>query len=200
VLIVLLVISLIVLGVVVAVLLPILTHQSTGGSGQQIPGKIVSETSALGSDGRTRTLSAVTAEGETANLAELVPGDVLTVKGSGFNADIGIYVAICGIPADPSEKPSPCLGGVPSGAQDGNAAGEEALSSAWITDAWAWRAFATQGYDDSDRGAFSVRMTVPEPTEGALDCRATQCAIATRADHTAAGDRVQDMLLPVAFK
>ncbi|QIK62888.1 hypothetical protein G7068_06515 [Leucobacter viscericola] len=196
----LLVVALVVLGLAVAVLLPILTHQSTGGSGQQVPDRIVSETSAVGSDGRTRELSVMTVEGKPADLAALTPGEVLVVDGKGFNADIGIYVAICGIPASPDEKPSPCLGGVPSGATEGAAAGATALSSVWITDDWAWRAFATQGYDNPKQGSFSARITVPDPVEGTLDCRVSQCAIATRADHTASSDRVQDILLPVKFK
>lgn len=196
----LLIVALVALGLAIAVLLPILTHQSTGGSGQKVPVSIVSETSAVGSDGRTRELSVMTVDGEPADLAALRPGEVLVIDGKGFNAGIGIYVAICGVPASSNEKPSPCLGGVPSGAKDGAAAGATALSSVWITDDWAWRAFATQGYDDAGQGSFSARITVPDPIEGALDCRVSQCAIATRADHTASSDRVQDMLLPVKFK
>lgn len=196
----LLVLAVAALGLALAVLLPILTHQSTGGSGQQLPDKIVSETSAVGSDGRTRELSVMTVEGKPADLAALTPGEVLVVDGKGFDAGIGIYVAICGVPASLDEKPSPCLGGVPSGATEGAAAGATALSSVWITDAWAWRAFATQGYDEPKQGAFSARITVPDPVEGTFDCRENQCAIATRADHTAASDRVQDILLPVKFK
>lgn len=196
----LLVIAVIVLGLTIAVLVPILTHQSAGGSGQKVPEKIVSGTSAVGSDGRTRELNVMTTEGKPADLAALKPGDVLVVDGTGFNADIGMYVAICAVPAGADQKPSPCLGGVPSGAKDGAAAGATALSSVWITDAWAWRAFATQGFDNPKLGTFSARVTVPDPVEGTLDCRVSQCAIATRADHTAASDRVQDMLLPVKFQ
>lgn len=196
----LLAVAVLVLGMAIAVLLPILTHQSTGGSGQQVPTRIVSEASAVGSDGRTRELSVMTEQGKPADLAALTPGEVLVIDGDGFDAGIGIYVAICAVPANPDEKPSPCLGGVPSGAKDGAAAGATALSSVWITDDWAWRAFATQGYDDAERGSFSTRITVPDPSGDSLDCRVKQCAIATRADHTASSDRVQDMLLPVKFK
>lgn len=181
-----------------AVVIPILTHQSAGGSGQTVPEGYVSEASARGADGREREISVETADGSPADLERLVPGEELVVRGSGFDASIGIYVAICAIPSSDEEKPGPCLGGIPEGAEEGQT-GQTALASAWITDAWAWRAFATQRYDDAETGSFAARLTVPQPVTDGLDCRETRCAIATRADHTASGDRVQDMLLPVAF-
>ncbi|WP_087015907.1 hypothetical protein [Leucobacter sp. 7(1)] len=192
-------IAVLVLGGVVAVLLPILTHQSAGGSGQEIPAGTVSQVSATGEDGRTRTLSVETPDGKPAGLSAVAPGDTLVVTGEGFNAGIGIYLAICGIPASADEKPGPCLGGVPEGAEAGDAGAQAGLSSAWITDAWAWRAFATQGYADAERGTFTATLTVPDPVVDGFDCRENRCALATRADHTAGKDRVQDMLLPVAF-
>lgn len=196
VLIVVLVIAALVLTGALAVLVPILTHRSAGGSGQELPQEYVSESSATGADGRTRVLSATTSDGGPAQLDALRPGETLTVRGSGFDAGIGIYVAICAIPESPEEKPGPCLGGIPEGAETGQA-DASGLSSAWVTDAWAWRAFATHGFGDD--GSFEVELTFPEPVSEALDCRVERCAIATRADHTASGDRVQDMLLPVAF-
>ena len=199
-LLVLLVLAVLVLGAAIAVLVPILTHQSAGGSGQEVSDELVPEVSATGADDRTRVLRVETIDGQPADVADLAPGEVLEVTGSGFDAGIGIYVAICAIPESPTEKPSPCLGGIPSGAEDGDAAGDTALSSVWITDDWAWRAFATQGYADADEGSFTARITVPDPVMEGLDCRVTRCAIATRADHTAASDRVQDILLPVAFR
>ncbi|WP_449283185.1 hypothetical protein [Leucobacter sp.] len=197
VLIVVLVIAALVLVGALAVLVPILAHRSAGGSGQELPQDYASESSAQGADGRTRLLSATTADGAPAALDALQPGETLVVRGSGFDAGIGIYVAICAIPDSAEEKPSPCLGGIPEGAETGEA-DESALSSAWVTDDWAWRAFATHGYGDD--GSFEVQLTIPEPVGETLDCRVERCAIATRADHTASGDRVQDMLLPVAFR
>lgn len=195
----LLIIGVVVLGAAIAVLVPILTHQSAGGSGQEISDELVPEVSAAGADDRTRVLRVETLEGEPADVAALRPGEVLEVHGSGFDAGIGIYVAICAIPDSAGEKPSPCLGGIPSGAEEGDAAGDTALSSVWITDDWAWRAFATQGYSDAESGTFTAQITVPDPAMEGLDCRVTRCAIATRADHTASSDRVQDILLPIAF-
>ena len=202
VLIVVLVLAGLVLAVAVAVLLPILTHQSAGGSGQAVPQGFVSETRADGADGRTRLLSVETPDGEPADLSQLSPGEVLVVSGSGFDSGIGIYVSICQVPTTPGEKPAPCLGGIPEGAMEGDAAGSDEAdpqSSYWITDDWAWRAFASQGYDDPDAGSFEVRLLVPDAVQDGLDCTAVTCAVTTRADHTAAADRVQDILLPVAF-
>lgn len=196
----LLIVSALLLGVVIAMVLPIVTHQSAGGSGQAIPEGFVSTTNAEGADGRTRVLSVETESGEPADLAQLEPGQVLVVQGTGYDPGIGVYVSICMIPTVPGEKPSPCLGGLPEGAMEGEAAGsDEAASSAWITSDWAWRAFATKGYDDPDEGSFEVRLLVPPASQDGLNCEKAVCAVTTRADHTASSDRVQDMMLPVAF-
>lgn len=193
-------VALVILGVVVAVVVPILTHSNTGSSGQTVPSGFVAESSATGADGRERSISVTTPAGKPADLSAISPGDELVVTGSGFDAGLGIYVGFCAIPDSPDVKPGPCLGGIPEGAEQGAAAAQEALSSAWITNDWAWRTFATQGYDDAKLGSFSVLLTVPEPTVEGLDCRESECAIATRTDHTAMRERVQDMLLPFNYR
>lgn len=194
----LLTVAVLVLVVVVAVLLPILTHKSAGGSGQEVPETFVSEVSATGADGQTRTLSVTGSGAETFDPAAVRPGESLTITGSGFDAAIGIYVAVCAIPSDPTVKPGPCLGGIPEGAKEGKADADK-LTSAWITDDWAWRAFATQSYTDPEAGSFTAKLVVPEAKMDGLDCTVTRCAITTRADHTALQDRVQDILIPIAF-
>ncbi len=200
VLIALLVAALVVLGIVAAVLTPILTHTSAGGSGQAVPTEFVSESSATGSDGRTRLIQTKMPDGAPADLADLVPGEEIIVSGNGFDARIGIYVGFCAIPESSEKRPSPCLGGIPEGAEQGDAAEQSALASAWITNDWAWKSFATQTYADADEGSFEVRLTVPESTVEGLDCAVSRCAIVTRADHTALKDRVQDMFLPIGFE
>ncbi len=193
-----LVLAALVLAGAVAMLVPILTHHSAGGSGQRVPEGFVARTEATGADGRVRVLEARTSDGKPADLAQLHPGEEIVVRGEGFDPAIGIYVAICAVPSSPGEKPSPCLGGVPEGAMQGEAAGsDKAAPSFWLTDDWAWRAFANGGYDEG--GSFEVRLLVPDVAENGVDCAATLCAITTRADHTAVNDRVQDMQLPVAF-
>ncbi len=195
----LLLVALVVLAVVATVLLPILTHRSAGGSGQEIPAHYVSESSATGADGRTRALKVTSDDGEPADLSAVRVGDELVVSGDGFDSGIGIYVSFCAIPESPDIKPGPCLGGIPEGAEEGDIDSGHALSSAWVTNDWAWRAFASHTYESSAEGSFEVRLTVPEPVSDVLDCIAQKCAIVTRADHTASSDRVQDMLLPIAF-
>lgn len=193
-------VSVVILAVVAVVVVPILTHKNGGSSGQTLPEDYVSESSATGEDGRTRSLSASVKGGEAADLGAVAPGDVLVVSGNGFDAGSGIYVGFCAIPDSPDQKPGPCLGGIPEGAEQGAAAAKEALSSAWITSDWAWKAFATQGYDDTKLGSFEVRLTVPEPTIEGLDCTESRCALVARSDHTAMKDRVQDMLLPIRYR
>lgn len=199
VLIVLLSFAVVILGFAVAALLPMLTHEPAGASGQQVPNSFVSSDEATGDDGRTRVLSIEREDGLPIDTGALTAGDRIRVAGSGFDAGIGIYVAICGIPATPEEKPGPCLGGIPEGAKEGTA-DTSALTSAWITNDWAWRAFATQSYDNADAGEFTVTITVPPAVGDGIDCGMAECAISTRADHTASRDRVQDMLLPVAYR
>ncbi|GAA2178812.1 hypothetical protein GCM10009847_10380 [Leucobacter tardus] len=184
----------------IAVTIPILSHSSAGPSGQRLPENFAAESQAEGADGRTRVLQVQDSTGSPADLTALTPGETLTVRGTGFDAGIGIYVSVCAIP-ETGEKPTPCLGGIPEGAETGGAEGtDQALTSVWITDDWAWRAFATQRYDEATTGAFTARLTVPLAADDGLDCREQRCAITTRADHTAARDRVQDMQLPVAFR
>lgn len=180
--------------VAAAVVVPILTHRSAGGSGQELGGGFAPETSATGADGRTRTLAAETLDGDPADLSAMVPGSDIIVRGSGFDSGIGIYVSVCAV-GELGDRPGPCLGGIP---ETGDGA-PTAASSAWVTDDWAWRAFATHRYSDAAAGAFEVRLIVPDATFEGLDCTAEACAITTRADHTASADRVQDLRLPVAF-
>lgn len=194
----LLCVAVLVLGAVLAVLVPILTHKSAGTSGQRVPDGYVDQVSATGADGRTRTLSVAGADGAKFDPEAVQPGESLTVSGEGFNAAIGIYVAVCAIPADPAAKPGPCLGGIPEGVTEGTADTSK-LASAWVSSDWAWKAFATKGYDDKAKGAFSVDLMMPAKSQDGLDCTVTKCAITTRADHTAANDRVQDLFIPIRF-
>lgn len=198
VLIALLIVAALVLITVIAVAVPILLHRSAGGSGQEIPADIVSETSARGADGRVRTLGAFDANGP-AELDAVRAGQMLRIEGTGFDAGIGIYVAVCAVPESTGGKPGPCLGGIPEGAESGDV-DDSALTSAWVTNDWAWRSFATHQYSDTSDGSFSVTLAIPEAAGEGLDCREAQCAIATRADHTAGSDRVQDLLLPIRYE
>lgn len=189
---------LLILGAVAAIVLPILTHQNGGSSGQNLAATFGNTVTATGDDGFTRTLTATDSAGSPANLTALSPGSTLKIKGSGYNSKIGIYVSFCKIPAL-NQKPSPCLGEIPASKESAQQAQRTQLASAWITDNFVWRSFATHSYSNPATGEFAVELTVPELKSNGLDCIAESCAIVTRADHTALNDRVQDLMLPVRF-
>ena len=177
---------------------PILTHQNQGVSHQDDAAvDWPTSVTAAGDDGRTRELMVVSPEpGVSVDTSALAAGERLIVSGSGYDAARGIYVAICVIPDDPTIKPGPCIGGVPEQEQEQVEAGAVQYGpSNWINDDWAWKLFGARSYDDVETGTFTAYLEVGDPEV----CAATACGIFTRNDHTALGDRVQDLYLPVAF-
>lgn len=125
----------------------------------------------------------------TAEPTHDLPGrTTVTVRGSGYDATKGIYVAYCVRPAA-GEAPTPCGGGV-------NKAGG-GTTSHWIsTDPPPYGRGLAQPF--AAGGTFEVRLTVT-PAIGDVDCRVTQCVVATRADHTRSTDRSADVFVPVTF-
>ena len=114
---------------------------------------------------------------------------VLTVSGTGFDDNKGIYIAYCLEPA-PGEPPTPCGGGV-------DTSGESGLSS-WISsNPPPYGKELAQPFGPG--GAFTVEIAVG-PRIGDIDCREQICGIATRADHTRSTDRSQDVFIPIEFK
>src|SRR5690625_6229109 len=71
-------------------------------------------TTETGPDGQELTVSQTALEPE---------GSKVTVSGTGFREDVGIYVALCVIP-ETGEAPGPCLGGVDMTGESG--------SSVWV--------------------------------------------------------------------
>ena len=187
---------------VAVIVVPILTHQNQGISTQEptteeFPTTVV----ATGDDGRERTLEVTAADGGSVDTSALAAGDQLIVHGSGYDPSRGIYVALCVIPADPTVKPGPCIGGVPDQENEDVAVGTiQYAPSNWINDDWAWKLFGARSYDDLDAGTFTAYVVVGEPAGEGFDCRVDACAIYTRNDHTAASDRVQDVFIPVGFR
>jgi hypothetical protein len=190
-----------VLAVVAVVAVPILTHRDQGLPNQQPAQEEwpVSAT-ATGDDGRVRSISVTVSGGRVPDLSQLPMGAQLIVSGSGYDPERGIYVALCAIPDDPSEKPGPCLGGTPGGTQVEVEEGTiQYAPSNWINDDWAWKLFGARSYDDREAGTFTAYLEVPAAADDHVDCTVVACAIYTRNDHTASNDRVQDLYLPVAF-
>ena len=185
---------------VAIVAIPILTHTDRGVSVQKTAEQWPLSVTAKGDDGRTRELMVVAAEpGATVDTSALAEGQRIVVSGTGYDAAQGIYVAICVIPASPSDKPGPCLGGVPSGDSSSSPGAEDFAPSNWVNDDWAWKLFGARGYDDAETGTFTAYLEVPPPVGDGIDCITSACAIYTRNDHTALRDRVQDVYLPVRF-
>lgn len=187
----------------VAVLgLPILLHQDGGAANQEAPAEEwPASVTATGDDGRERELSVVSPDpGGAIDTSALRPGDRIVVSGTGYDAGQGIYVAICVIPDDPATRPGPCLGGVPAQeAQETSEGVIEWAPSNWINDDWAWKLFGARPFDDAATGTFTAYLEVVDPVGEGYDCRAERCAVYTRNDHTAIGDRVQDLFIPVRF-
>jgi hypothetical protein len=183
------------------VVVPILTHQSQGSSGQTAPvEQWPTSVTATGDDGRERTLSVVGPDGAAVDTSSLQVGDQLVVSGAGYDESRGIYVAICKIPADAATKPGPCIGGVPAQeAQSVDAGTVQYAASNWINDDWAWKLFGARSYDSAKLGTFTAYVEVGEPVDSKLDCTVESCGLYTRNDHTALSDRVQDLYLPVGF-
>lgn len=191
-----------VLIVVAIVLVPILTHVDQGGANQQDSGEEWPlEATASGDDGRERHLEILSVQpGGTVDTSALAPGDRFVVSGTGFDPARGIYVAICAIPADPTIKPGPCLGGSPQEDAGDDAQNEQQFApSNWINDDWAWKLFGARSFDDRATGTFTAYIEVPPIADEFVDCREVACALYTRNDHTAAGDRVQDVYIPLGF-
>lgn len=192
----------VVLAFVAAIVVPILLHQNQGLSQQESSGEMWPTTvTARGDDGRERTLSVAAEDGGPLDTAAMRPGDRVVVTGRGYDGSQGIYVAVCVIPDSPEVKPGPCIGGVPTQTQDpeAEAGAIQWAPSNWINDDWAWRLFGARAYDDAGAGDFTAYLLIGEPAGEGFDCRVDRCGIVTRNDHTAAGDRVQDVYIPIAF-
>ncbi|MFJ5263223.1 immunoglobulin I-set domain protein [Streptomyces sp. NPDC088387] len=136
---------------------------------------------AHGKDGQELTVSA------SANLDPA--GETLRVTGDGYDATKGIYVAVCKDNGD-NRVPTPCLGGADQTGGSG--------SSKWIVPPGdPNEGELTETYGEG--GTFDVRIDV-KAKDGGLDCTQVACSVVTRVDHRAAGDRSQDVRIPVTFK
>ncbi|MFC9683996.1 immunoglobulin I-set domain protein, partial [Streptomyces sp. NPDC056948] len=135
----------------------------------------------LGKNGQKLTVSA------SANLDP--DGETLRVTGSGYGTAKGIYVAVCKDNGD-NRIPTPCLGGADQSGGSG--------ASKWIVP----KGDANEGpltETFGDGGTFDVEIEATAK-DGGLDCAQVGCSVVTRVDHRAAGDRSQDVRIPVTFQ
>ncbi len=116
-------------------------------------------------------------------------GEIVTVSGSCYDVNKGVYVAFCVVPPAGS-VPSPCGGGV-------DMSGAGGLSH-WISSNPPPQGEGlTVPYGPG--GSFTVTMRPAAALNATVDCRRVSCAVVTRNDHTRSGDRSQDVIVPVTF-
>jgi hypothetical protein len=119
----------------------------------------------------------------------VAPGSVIRVSGNGFDETIGIYLAICVMPAK-GKAPTPCGGGV-------NKAGL-GEASVWISsNAPAYAAGLTDEFLPG--GRFTHNLSVSQKI-GKFDCRKVRCAVTVRSDHLRTGDRTNDLFIPITIR
>ncbi|WP_202875628.1 hypothetical protein [Kribbella speibonae] len=123
-------------------------------------------------------------------------GTAVTVRGSGFDLNKGIYVVFC-VNKGAGQMPTPCLGGVDMKGDSG--------SSAWISSnpPSYGEGLAKPFTEVNGKGSFEVRLQVKSKDQftNCLDKKVAPlgCVIGTRADHTRTADRSADVLIPVTF-
>ncbi len=139
------------------------------------------QTSATGAGGQTLTVS---------DVSDLDPdGTTVTVSGSGYDTDKGVYVSFCVVPP-PGTLPTPCGGGIDLTGTGGG--------TVWISShppIYATGLTTPYGHG----GTFNVKLTVEAALDDTTDCRVVACAVVTRNDHTRSDDRSQDVIVPITF-
>lgn len=149
------------------------------------PGATAAGASATGPEGQKLTVS------KTSGLDEA--GETVTVTGSGYNTEKGIYVAFC-VDNGAGRTPTPCVGGVDMSGESG--------SSVWISsDPPSYGEGLAEPYEGSGKdGSFSVQVKV-RAKDANTDCTKSgvTCAVITRNDHTRGGDQSQTVRVPVTF-
>jgi len=148
---------------------------------------------------RTVTAGRVTYELDLVAAPVVLPagGGKVFAAGVGYNPDQGIFLAFCAIPgpvrpgnpATYTTLPTPCLGG--REAKDG--------SARRITGSATGTPGSTLPYGPG--GSFGTTLTVRPRIADGVECDVdVRCAVVTRADFTATGDRSYDQYLPVSFR
>jgi hypothetical protein len=146
---------------------------------------VAAGTSATGPEGQKLTVS---------KAAGLDPaGETVTVSGTGYNTEKGIYVAFC-VDNGAGKTPTPCVGGVDMSGESG--------ASVWVSsNPPSYGEGLAKAYGGSGhKGAFSVRLKV-RAKDANTDCTKSgvTCAVITRNDHTRGGDQSQTVRIPVDF-
>lgn len=120
-------------------------------------------------------------------------GETVTVSGTGYNTEKGIYVAFC-VDNGAGKTPTPCIGGVDMSGDSG--------ASVWISsNPPSYGEGLAKPYKGAGhKGTFSVQVKV-RAKDANTDCAESgvTCSVITRNDHTRGGDQSQTVRIPVTF-
>jgi len=116
-------------------------------------------------------------------------GETVTVSGSCYDVNKGVYVGFCVVPP-PGSMPTPCGGGIDMGGMGG--------LSHWISSNPPPQGVGL-AVPYGPGGSFTVTVRPAQQLNAQVDCRRVRCAIVTRADHTRSSDRSMDVIIPVTF-
>ncbi|MGW0843913.1 hypothetical protein ACWD26_27985 [Streptomyces sp. NPDC002787] len=120
-------------------------------------------------------------------------GETVTVSGTGYNTEKGIYVAFC-VDNGAGKTPTPCIGGVDMSGDSG--------ASVWISsNPPSYGEGLAKPYGGSGhKGTFSAQLKV-RAKDVNTDCTKSgvTCSVITRNDHTRGGDQSQTVRIPVTF-
>ncbi|SFN35352.1 LPXTG-motif cell wall anchor domain-containing protein [Streptomyces sp. cf124] len=149
------------------------------------PSAIAAGGSATGPEGQRLTVS---------KSSGLDPdGETVTVSGTGYNTEKGIYVAFC-VDNGAGKTPTPCVGGVDMSGDSG--------ASVWVSSnpPSYGEGLAKPYRGNGHKGTFSVQIKV-RAKDANTDCAKSgvTCAVITRNDHTRGGDQSQTVRVPVTF-
>jgi hypothetical protein len=111
----------------------------------------------------------------------------VTVTGSGYDKEVGIYLTFCVVPKK-GKKPDHC------GAYNITGINSQAV---WISsNPPLYAALLVTAFKDG--GKFKIELPLSK-TIGDKDCTKVKCAVLTRADHTNGDNRTADVIVPVTF-
>ena len=117
-------------------------------------------------------------------------GTMITVRGSGFDTNKGVYVFVCNQAAWTASRR--CIGGV-------NVDGSSPLSQ-WISSNPPGYAIGlTIPYESGGTFVVPLLVRAVDATTNLIDCSKERCGVVAFADHTRREDRSQDVFVPITF-
>lgn len=148
---------------------------------------IPSAASAAGTPSSKVTITGSEGQKLTVSQTKGLKNAKVTVTGSNYDQDIGIYVTFCVIPKK-GKKPDHC------GAYNITGINSQAV---WISsNPPIYAALLVTAFKKG--GKFKIELPLSK-TIGDKDCTKVKCAVLTRADHTDGDNRTADVIVPITF-